>query len=166
MDNRGRQATKNPHPHRRNAGSLHTQGQPGTNSWCRRRDSNSHSFRHYPLKIACLPISPRRLLRKAVLSWKVEHSTTQLPLRVNSSRHVAHPAAAGHALPARATSPYKRDGRWHQSVMSPGNTGILMRTPGVVPGEFPPDIHMKGNSLARMPGRLTMPAIHNRASGP
>ena len=29
--------------------------------WCRRRDSNSHSFRHYPLKIACLPISPRRL---------------------------------------------------------------------------------------------------------
>src|SRR5471030_3016639 len=29
-------------------------------SWCRRRDSNSHSFRHYPLKIACLPISPRR----------------------------------------------------------------------------------------------------------
>lgn len=35
-----------------------------------------------------------------------------------------------------------------------------------VPGEFPPDIHMKGNSLARMPGRLTMPAMHNRASGP
>src|SRR5437870_6850177 len=30
------------------------------NHWCRRRDSNSHSFRHYPLKIACLPISPRR----------------------------------------------------------------------------------------------------------
>ena len=30
--------------------------------WCRRRDSNSHSFRHYHLKIACLPISPRRLL--------------------------------------------------------------------------------------------------------
>lgn len=30
--------------------------------WCRRRDSNSHSFRHYPLKIACLPISPRRLM--------------------------------------------------------------------------------------------------------
>ena len=29
--------------------------------WCRRRDSNSHSLRHYPLKIACLPISPRRL---------------------------------------------------------------------------------------------------------
>lgn len=35
-----------------------------------------------------------------------------------------------------------------------------------MPGEFLPDIHMKGNSLARMPGRLTMPAIHNRASGP
>lgn len=40
---------------KRNAGSLR-----GI-SWCRRRDSNSHSFRHYPLKIACLPISPRRL---------------------------------------------------------------------------------------------------------
>ena len=32
--------------------------------WCRRRDSNSHSFRHYPLKIACLPISPRRRCTK------------------------------------------------------------------------------------------------------
>src|SRR5215213_9599436 len=32
--------------------------------WCRRRDSNSHSFCHYPLKIACLPISPRRRLTK------------------------------------------------------------------------------------------------------
>lgn len=26
--------------------------------WCPGRDSNPHSFRHYPLKIACLPISP------------------------------------------------------------------------------------------------------------
>ncbi len=30
--------------------------------WCRRRDSNSHSFRHRPLKTACLPIPPRRQL--------------------------------------------------------------------------------------------------------
>ena len=35
-------------------------GANGVKRWCRRRDSNSHSFRHYPLKIACLPISPRR----------------------------------------------------------------------------------------------------------
>lgn len=28
--------------------------------WCRRRDLNSHDFRHYPLKIACLPIPPPR----------------------------------------------------------------------------------------------------------
>ena len=28
--------------------------------WCRRGDSNSHGFRHRPLKTACLPISPRR----------------------------------------------------------------------------------------------------------
>src|SRR5512138_1544666 len=28
--------------------------------WCRRGDSNSHGFRHCPLKTACLPISPRR----------------------------------------------------------------------------------------------------------
>src|SRR5581483_5244531 len=33
-------------------------GLPGL--WCRRRDSNSHGFRHRPLKTACLPISPRR----------------------------------------------------------------------------------------------------------
>ena len=28
--------------------------------WCLGRDSNSHGLRHYPLKIACLPISPPR----------------------------------------------------------------------------------------------------------
>lgn len=28
--------------------------------WCRWRDSNSHSFRHRPLKTACLPIPPHR----------------------------------------------------------------------------------------------------------
>jgi hypothetical protein len=27
--------------------------------WCPRRDSNSHDFRHYHLKVACLPIPPR-----------------------------------------------------------------------------------------------------------
>ena len=32
---------------------------PQSIDWCGRRDSNSHTFRHYPLKIACLPISPR-----------------------------------------------------------------------------------------------------------
>ena len=31
--------------------------------WCRRGDSNSHGLRHCPLKTACLPISPRRLVR-------------------------------------------------------------------------------------------------------
>ena len=29
--------------------------------WCRRPDSNRHGLRHYPLKIACLPIPPLRL---------------------------------------------------------------------------------------------------------
>ena len=29
--------------------------------WCRRRDSNPHAVKHYPLKIACLPVSPLRL---------------------------------------------------------------------------------------------------------
>ncbi len=28
--------------------------------WCRRPESNRHGLRHYPLKIACLPIPPRR----------------------------------------------------------------------------------------------------------
>ena len=27
-------------------------------SWCPRPDLNRHGFRHYPLKIACLPIPP------------------------------------------------------------------------------------------------------------
>ena len=27
-------------------------------NWCPRPDSNRHDFRHYPLKIACLPIPP------------------------------------------------------------------------------------------------------------
>ncbi len=27
--------------------------------WCDRRDLNSYTLRHYPLKIACLPIPPR-----------------------------------------------------------------------------------------------------------
>ena len=30
--------------------------------WCRRPDSNRHGSRHCPLKTACLPIPPRRLL--------------------------------------------------------------------------------------------------------
>ncbi len=34
--------------------------------WCRRRDSNSHDFRHRPLKTACLPIPPRRPIRLRV----------------------------------------------------------------------------------------------------
>ena len=28
--------------------------------WCRRPESNRHEFPHHPLKMACLPISPRR----------------------------------------------------------------------------------------------------------
>ena len=33
----------------------------GLSRWCRRPDSNRHGLRHYPLKIACLPIPPLRL---------------------------------------------------------------------------------------------------------
>ena len=29
-------------------------------NWCRGRDSNPHSYCHYPLKIACLPVPPPR----------------------------------------------------------------------------------------------------------
>ena len=29
-------------------------------NWCRRRDSNSHDLSHNHLKVACLPIPPRR----------------------------------------------------------------------------------------------------------
>ena len=34
--------------------------QPVFSDWCRGRDSNPHSIRHYHLKIACLPVPPPR----------------------------------------------------------------------------------------------------------
>ena len=36
--------------------------------WCRRRDSNSHDLSHNHLKVACLPIPPRRHLTELALS--------------------------------------------------------------------------------------------------
>ncbi len=36
--------------------------------WCRRRDSNSHDLSHNHLKVACLPIPPRRHLAELTLS--------------------------------------------------------------------------------------------------
>lgn len=33
--------------------------QDGDDIWCERRDLNPHAVKHYPLKIACLPIPPR-----------------------------------------------------------------------------------------------------------
>ena len=47
-------------PHRKETDKKKPAQSAGSVFWCRRRDSNSHSFRHYPLKIACLPIPPRR----------------------------------------------------------------------------------------------------------
>jgi hypothetical protein len=56
-------------------------------TWCRRRDSNSHSFRHYPLKIACLPIPPRRhsphILLRLGLLFNLQTSLRQLILLGN-----------------------------------------------------------------------------------
>lgn len=52
--------------------------------WCRRRDSNSYSLRHYPLKIACLPISPRR--HKAVILLRF-HAVVNPVLRQNKKKH-------------------------------------------------------------------------------
>lgn len=76
------QAIKNPRSHGE-SGFFTRPEQPGTNSWCRRRDSNSHSFRHYPLKIACLPISPRRLnqARKACFPGKSNILSRNLKIR-------------------------------------------------------------------------------------
>ena len=38
--------------------------------WCRRPESNRHRLPHHPLKMACLPIPPRRLIkaRKIILA--------------------------------------------------------------------------------------------------
>ena len=35
---------------------------------CRRRDSNPHTSRHHPLKMACLPVPPLRLVERRLLS--------------------------------------------------------------------------------------------------
>jgi len=47
-------------------------------TWCRRRDSNSHGFRHRPLKTACLPIPPRR--------QSFRRNTDQLSVNYRTSR--------------------------------------------------------------------------------
>ena len=52
--------TENPRKHFVLHGFLYCIRLLWTGCWCRRRDLNSHDFRHYPLKIACLPIPPRR----------------------------------------------------------------------------------------------------------
>ena len=44
--------------------------------WCRRPDSNRDGLRHYPLKIACLPISPRRLQISSVFYFIFGRSDT------------------------------------------------------------------------------------------
>ena len=51
---------KNPLSHI-TCGFLYFFGSPKTFVWYRRPDLNRHDFRHHPLKMACLPISPRRL---------------------------------------------------------------------------------------------------------
>ena len=37
-------------------------------NWCRWPESNRHSFRHRPLKTACLPIPPHRLIHVATVA--------------------------------------------------------------------------------------------------
>src|SRR6516225_10599880 len=50
------------HGHRRVPRPLSVPNRGPSQTWCRRGDSNSHGLRHCPLKTACLPISPRRLV--------------------------------------------------------------------------------------------------------
>ena len=71
--------------------------------WCRRRDSNSHGFRHRPLKTACLPISPRRQFTTSASRLGMPSDAQSLHLLRNVLRlrvvRRARPAAA--ALPRR-----------------------------------------------------------------
>ena len=41
--------------------------------WCPEPDLNRHDLRHYPLKIACLPISPPGHLIHSSLDYRPEH---------------------------------------------------------------------------------------------
>src|SRR5690554_8057409 len=79
---------------------------PDFMSWCRRRDSNSHSFRHYPLKIACLPIPPRRRGKTNILA----HIFARIQVRrkiysaLDSAASPAAGAAASDAAGAAGTA--------------------------------------------------------------
>ena len=78
--------------------------------WCRRGDSNSHGFRHCPLKTACLPISPRRLCRFLL-------SRPPVPTTVCKPTGESHPIAPATSALARLRrarwppSPVRRRGR-------------------------------------------------------
>ena len=56
--------------------------------WCRWPDSNRHSFRHCPLKTACLPIPPHRLFVLGTVSYSpgtAGRSSSAFPIEVSSS---------------------------------------------------------------------------------
>ena len=63
--------------------------------WCRRRDSNSHGFRHRPLKTACLPISPRRRSRCSIDQGYFGTTFDFDPYFGLVLRHCGAPAVAG-----------------------------------------------------------------------
>ena len=63
--------------------------------WCRRRDSNSHGFRHRPLKTACLPIPPRRQTNPPCAGVRSRQRRTLIATasRISLFWYLLHPAA-------------------------------------------------------------------------
>ena len=96
----------------------------GDSFWCRRGDSNSHGFRHCPLKTACLPISPRRRCAS---------------LRYRHRRRIHGPAPAPHTV-----CRLFRHFTWHFADFGPpaaapagAGAGAGARRPGADPPEPP-----------------------------
>ena len=68
-------------------------------NWCRGRDSNPHSYCHYPLKIACLPVPPPR--RRDALYAKPRRLASLFLQSIFSLKRCFSPASGRTALRRR-----------------------------------------------------------------
>ena len=66
--------------------------------WCRWPESNRHSFRHCPLKTACLPIPPHRLILPVINFLNLTNSMTACYLLKFPSHHLLELSSIHHYL--------------------------------------------------------------------
>ena len=70
-------------------------------NWCRGRDSNPHSYCHYPLKIACLPVPPPRRQKSSTTSATKSLVREAAPLGKSFFRAFSVPAVPFPSLRGR-----------------------------------------------------------------